>query len=49
MEDNLEENRQAQGEEEEHVLLDLDDVCTVADIPANAPFVLSVSYPKDLY
>lgn len=28
--------------EEEYVLLDLDDVCVRADIPANAPYVLSV-------
>ncbi|CAD5195324.1 unnamed protein product [Musa acuminata subsp. malaccensis] len=27
--------------EEEYVLLDLDDVCVRADIPANAPYVLS--------
>ncbi|WOL10139.1 hypothetical protein Cni_G18893 [Canna indica] len=28
-------------DEEEYVLLDLDDVCVEADIPANAPYVLS--------
>ncbi|RWV81112.1 hypothetical protein BHE74_00018457 [Ensete ventricosum] len=28
-------------DEEEYVLLDLDDVCVRADIPANAPYVLS--------
>lgn len=28
--------------EEEYVLLDLDDVCVRADIPANASYVLSV-------
>lgn len=29
-------------DEEEYILLDLDDVCVDADIPANTPFVLSV-------
>ncbi|XP_010905529.1 uncharacterized protein [Elaeis guineensis] len=40
MEGNLEENREAEGEEE-YLLLDLDEVCVHGDIPANAPYVLS--------
>ena len=42
MEGNLEENREVEGEEE-YLLLDLDEVCVHGDIPANAPYVLSVS------
>lgn len=38
---NLPQINQAQ-DEEEYVLLDLGDVCVDADIPANAPYVLSV-------
>lgn len=42
MEANWEQNKQAKCEEE-YVLLDLDGACLLADIPPNAPYVLSVS------
>ena len=48
MEGNLEENREAEGEEE-YLLLDLDEVCVHGDIPANALYVLSVSIYNIFY
>ncbi|KAH7661673.1 general transcription factor 3C polypeptide 6 protein [Dioscorea alata] len=41
MEVNLRQNGQANVEEEDYLLLDLDSVCLHADIPANASYVLS--------
>ncbi|ONK73715.1 uncharacterized protein A4U43_C04F34510 [Asparagus officinalis] len=41
MEASFEQNKQAKDYEEEHVLLDLGDVCVQADIPPNAPYALS--------
>ncbi|KAG6485556.1 hypothetical protein ZIOFF_054116 [Zingiber officinale] len=40
MDSNLTKANQVE-DEEEYILLDLDDVCVDADIPANTPFVLS--------
>ncbi|KAI0500938.1 hypothetical protein KFK09_019156 [Dendrobium nobile] len=40
MEANLEQGTQAENDEE-YVLLDLENVCMQADIPANAPYTLS--------